>query len=214
MHKQCDYHIFGSALVKIGLKHLLLAFAILAFLSTASYAQEISPGDTCTATENGRYSLTGGPELSGAGHLVTCNGSSWIKVFSFKATGVMQPQFTNTGSCGDGDTLTYNAATGGITCTSNAACGDNTPNLFNFTDNAGASQSTLTTSNILQISGISCHVSVTISGEGSPQYRTCSDSGCATVIQDWTSSASGINNNQYVQMRLTTSAAGGEYIYR
>ncbi len=41
---------------------------------------------------------------------------SWIKVFSFDTSGVIQPQFTNTGSCSDGQVLTYNAASGGMTC--------------------------------------------------------------------------------------------------
>lgn len=184
---------------------ILISSSILCF--APALAQEAVPGNSCTAGEVGRYSLTGGPELSGVGHLITCDGANWVKVFSFDTTGVIQPQFTNTGSCGDGDALVYNAATGGMTC--NTACSDNTPNAFNFTDNAAASASTLTTSNILQITDITCQVNVTISGEGSPQYRTCSDSGCSTVIQDWTSASTGINNNEYVQMRLTTSAAGG-----
>jgi len=187
---------------------LSLAMTVLLFCALPTYAQESAPGSACTAGEDGRFRLSGGAELAGVGHLITCNGTNWIKVFSFDTTGVIQPQFTNTGSCGDGDTLTYNSATGGMTC--NTACSDNTPDSFNFTDNASASQSTLTTSNILQITGITCQVNVTISGEGSPQYRTCSDSGCSTVIQDWTDTSTGINNNEYVQMRLTTSAAGGD----
>jgi len=187
---------------------LLLAMTMLVFSALPVHAQEPSPGDACTAGEDGRFRLSGGAELAGIGHLITCNGSNWVKVFSFDTTGVIQPQFTNTGSCGDGDTLTYNAATGGMTC--NTACSDNTPDSFNFTDNASASASTLTASNILQITGITCQVNVTISGEGAPQYRTCSDSGCSSVIQDWTDTSTGINNNEYVQMRLTTSAAGGD----
>lgn len=114
----------GAWMSKIN-KPLLLVFSFFALIAAPAYAQERAPGDTCTAGEDGRYSITGGPELSGAGHFVTCDGANWIKVFSFDTTGVIQPQFTNTSSCGDGDTLTYNAATGGMTC--NAACSDNTP---------------------------------------------------------------------------------------
>ena len=67
----------------------------------------------------------------------------------------------------------------------------------------------------MQISGITCKVNVDVSGEGSPQYRTCSDgsspANCnGSVIQDWTAVPSGIDNNQYVQMRLTSSAIGGD----
>ena len=97
-------------------KPLLLALSFLALISSPAFAQEAAPGASCTAGEDGRYSLTGGPELSGIGHLITCDGTNWIKVFSFDTTGVIQPQFTNTGSCSDGQVLTYNAATGGMTC--------------------------------------------------------------------------------------------------
>lgn len=96
-------------------KPFLLALSFLALISAPAFAQDASPGDSCTGLNN-TYVLSGGPENSGTGHLLSCNGTSWVKVFSFDTTGVIQPQFTNTGSCSDGQTLTYNAATGGITC--------------------------------------------------------------------------------------------------
>lgn len=193
-------------------KPFLLALSFLAFISAPAFAQDAAPGDSCTGLNN-TYVLSGGPENSGTGHLLSCNGTNWVKVFSFDTTGVIQPQFTNTGSCGDGDTLVYNAATGGMTC--NTACSDNTPNSFNFTDNAAASASTSTTSNILQITGINCQVNATISGEGSPELRTCSNgtsvANCdGSLIQDWTSNATAVNENDYIQIRLTSSAAGGD----
>lgn len=95
-------------------------------------------------------------------------------------------------------------------CISVAACGDASPAAFNFTDLTNQSTSTQVTSNILQITGLSCTVNVAVSGEGSPQYRTCSDSGCSTVLIDWTSSTGTIDNNDYIQLRLTTSATGGD----
>ncbi len=50
---------------------------------------------------------------------------------------------------------------------------------------------------------------VSVSGEGSPQLRTCSDSSCSTVLIDWASSGT-IDNSSYVQLRLTTSSVGGD----
>lgn len=192
---------------------LAVATALLCF-SFQVHAQEVAPGAPCTVGENGRFRLSGGAELSGVGHLISCNGANWIKVFTFDTTGVIQPQFTNGASCGDGDPLVYDAATGGMTCSA-GVCSDNTPEAFNFTDVINSSASTLATSDIVQISGINCKVNVTISGEGSPQYRTCSNgsslANCdGSVIQDWTDVPSGIDNNQYVQMRLTSSAIGGD----
>ena len=49
-----------------------------------------------------------------------------------------------------------------------------------------------------------------MSGSGSPQFRTCSDSSCSTVIQDWTSSATPLSNNDYIQLRLTSSSTPGD----
>lgn len=100
-------------------------------------------------------------------------------------------------------------------CISVAACADATPAGFDFTDLVNQSTSTQVESNILQITGLGCIVNVAVSGEGTPQYRTCtdgtSDANCdGSVVIDWTSSTGTIENNQYLQVRLTTSAAGGD----
>ncbi len=89
------------------------------------------------------------------------------------------------------------------------ACADATPDVFDFTDLANQTTSTLVTSNIEQITGIVCAVTASISGDGAPQLRTCSDATCTTVIDDWTTSTQ-ISNNQYVQIRLTSPATAGQ----
>lgn len=61
-------------------------------------------------------------------------------------------------------------------------------------------------SDIIQITGINVAVTVTISGATSPEYRTCSTSNCSSVIQNWTTSSGTISNNQYLQLRMTSSA--------
>jgi len=90
-----------------------------------------------------------------------------------------------------------------------AACSDATPDMFSFSDQANATASTLYTSDIVAITGINCTVPVSVSGGGSPQFQICSDSGCSTVVQGWTSSPSSVVSGQYLQARLTTDAVGG-----
>lgn len=90
-----------------------------------------------------------------------------------------------------------------------SACSDPAPAVFTFTNEANAILSTLTTSNIIQVTGINCQVPVTVSGNGSPQFQICNDAGCGSIVQGWTTSPSTISNNQYLQMRLTADSVGG-----
>lgn len=92
----------------------LLSFACLA---EPSCAQEVAPGDACTMGQQGQFKYTGGPANAGEGHLVSCDGAQWNKVFSFGTTGVLRPQLVDLSNCSDGDRITYHAATGGMTCT-------------------------------------------------------------------------------------------------
>ncbi len=185
----------------------LISFLFIFFFGpTSLWAQESQPGDPCTVGNNGKYRFSGGPELANTGYLLICDGSNWNKVISFSNSGIMSPTFS--GSCSNGDIVTFDAATGGLSCST--TCSDNTPSAFNFTDNPSASASTLTLSNVVQVTGFNCQLNVTVNGEGFPQLRTCSDASCTSVIQDWTSSPSPILNNQYIQTRLTSSSAGGD----
>lgn len=83
---------------------------------------------------------------------------------------------------------------------------DNQPDNFSFTDQTGVSLSTLVTSNIVQITGMSDGTNISITGDGSPQYRICSDATCATN-PSFTSAAGQINADQYVQLRLTSNGS-------
>jgi hypothetical protein len=51
-------------------------------------------------------------------------------------------------------------------------------------------------------------MAIKITGDGSPEYRICSDSTCSTVDQTWGTAETTITNNKFVQLRLTTSATG------
>lgn len=211
-----------------------LAFAAALFVSHPSVAQEAAPGDACSTA--GLFTRSGGPEVSGAGYFLVCDGANWQRAIEYDDAaniGIKQaaPKAplhvggeaiigVTTGLSCDADregAVRYNTTSDCLelcngsswACISVAACGDATPTAFDFTDLVNQSTSTLVTSNILQITGISCTVNVAVSGEGSPQFQTCSDSGCSTVLLDWTTTGT-IDNNSYIRVRLTTSAAGGD----
>jgi len=76
---------------------------------------------------------------------------------------------------------------------------DTTPTAFNFTDQTGVAVSTLTTSNSLTISGINTATAVSITGDGSPQFRI---NGGA-----WGTSGN-ILDGQSLELRLISNAAG------
>ncbi len=94
-------------------------------------------------------------------------------------------------------------------CLLNQVCLNSTPTAFTWTTQINVATSTVISSNIVQITGATgCTLEVGISGTGgTPELRTCTDSACASVIQTWTSSKTGITNNQYLQIRLTSSAS-------
>ena len=215
-------------------KIFLLMLAVTVWTSHASMAQEAVPGDACSTANLTR--LSGGPETSGKGYIMTCQGGVWVRITESDASGNLgirkaSPKTpldvggeikvgTTTGLACDADReggIRYNTTTNNLelcdgsswAAVSVGACGDATPDALSFTDLVNQSLSTLVTSNIDQVTGLSCAVSVAVSGEGSPQFRTCSDAACSTVLIDWTTSGT-IDNNSYVQLRLTTSAIGGD----
>ena len=212
---------------------LVLAVLILAF-PLGAQAQEAQPGDACPTVNHTGWA--GGPETSGKGYYMTCQGGVWVRMIESDTSGNIGVKQAapkaplhvggeailgvSTGLACDANReggLRYNTTSDCLelcngtswACISVAACGDATPNGFDFTDLVNQTTSTLVTSNILQISGLACVVNVAVSGEGSPQFRTCNDSSCSTVLIDWATTGT-IENNKYLQLRLTTSAAGGD----
>ena len=94
--------------------------------------------------------------------------------------------------------------------------GDTIPDAFSFTDQTDAAISTQIESNILQITGMDDGTAISISGGGG-EYRICtdgtSDANCdGSEIQAWTSGASTIDANQYVQLRLMSSASNSTMV--
>ena len=76
-----------------------------------------------------------------------------------------------------------------------------------FTDKGATGYSQVVTSDIQQMTTETCSAAISISGGGSPEYRVCSEATCTTGSPPWTSAAGTINNGEYLQIRLTSSAS-------
>jgi hypothetical protein len=80
---------------------------------------------------------------------------------------------------------------------------------FDFTDAPNSTTSTLISSNILSITGVdaACNSTVSVSGDGSPEFRVCSNAGCGSVVQNWTSANQSIAmNGRFLQVRATSAS--------
>lgn len=74
--------------------------------------------------------------------------------------------------------------------------------FLSFTDLTDQPTSTQVTSNILQVSSDG---SISITGDGSPEYRICADDTCSSETQTWGSTAGTITSGDFLQLRSTTS---------
>lgn len=78
---------------------------------------------------------------------------------------------------------------------------------FAFTDVTDVATSMQIESNIIQISGLTAAGTVSITGDGSPEFRICSASDCSTEITPWGTTDQNINTGDYLQLRLNSSAS-------
>ncbi len=125
-----------------------------------------------------------------------CDGTTW---WDMKAANSGLP------ACADGDTIVYNS--GSWICQPLGGAG-----TFDFTNLTAQPVSTLIASDIVQVTGFTGSLATSITGTGSPQYRTCTDgtssANCdASVVQNWTSGSATIAENEYLQLHLTTSSS-------
>lgn len=178
-------------------------FVVIIFLSNAALAQisadhrkgAVIVGQT---TNTCNASMDGAIRYNSAGKFLEyCNGSAWAALGNTLATR-SDVLITNVQ---DGQALAYNS---GLTKWVNNAC-DNTPDAFSFTDLTQQARSSVISSDIVQIAGISCSIDVSLSGEGIPEFRICSDSACTSVVTNWTRTKSPVVSGQYVQFRLNSS---------
>lgn len=134
----------------------------------------------------------------------TSDGTAWVPNMAFIRIAFLTQGAPNA-TCGVTVTLA------GITTTASATTGATDTTVTyggTFSETRSATPSTLYTSNIVRTSGHS-GVSISISDSslgGNPEYRTCSDAACATVLTDWTSAAGSLAIASYIQLRATTGA--------
>ncbi len=93
---------------------VIICLLFLLFHENPAQAADPQPGDACTRV--GSYVHSGGPELSNNGYLLVCNGTNWVRVFSFTTNGVLKPALANTPSCANNQPITFDTATGGLRC--------------------------------------------------------------------------------------------------
>jgi hypothetical protein len=81
----------------------LVAFVLLFLAPLAARAAEPAPGDACSTA--GSVMRTGGPETSGVGHTLICQGGTWKSAFGFNASA----QVTKIGNltCSANDVLKF-----------------------------------------------------------------------------------------------------------
>ena len=146
-----------------------------------TYAVRVNNGSTNLATR------TGDGAVSFTGSLPSSGNTSTYEIF------VRRP--TSTG--GDGTTYTATNDTFTVEMTSQ----DTTPNAFTLQNVTNAGLSTVYQSVSQQVTGITGTVTVSVSGDGSPQVQIGSGA--------WTSGPTTITNNDYINARLTSSASNG-----
>lgn len=111
---------------------------------------------------------------------------------------------TTSASASTAITATLNVET--LSTTWTATTGACNPSAFSFTDLTAQTPVTQVTSNIIQITNTICGtLAISIAGAGTPQYQTCSNASCSSVVQNWTATAGTIANNGYVRIRQTTA---------
>ncbi|MGE3624527.1 MAG: hypothetical protein AB7H77_11755 [Bdellovibrionales bacterium] len=127
-----------------------------------------------------------------------CDGNNWysMKAVSSGSGGGI----ANQSDCMDGDGIFFDSASSGFRCP------DKTPDTFSFTDQSDVAVSTIIQSNIFQITGIETGVTVSIIGDGSPEFRICNDNTCAVEVFTWGGANRTVSGGQFLQLRMTSNA--------
>lgn len=84
--------------------------------------------------------------------------------------------------------------------------GGSTTNIFGFPPITNVAVGSIEISAILRAT-LASSLAVSVSGDGSPEYRLCGTSDCSTVNHTWSSSAGSIDDGEYLQLRMTSNAA-------
>lgn len=178
----------------------VLVFILLGLIATPAFAQlvgtDTAPGDSCSAFPAGATRMTADADQDGKEITLICDGTTWES-----AGGTGLPV------CNVDEYIIMSSS--GWSCYTGFPPGgtDSTPDAFTFTDITDAEPSTLTTSEIIQITGIDTQATVTISGDGTPEFRVCADVACSSVITDWRSGFDTIEFGRYLQLRANAPSS-------
>ncbi len=212
----------------------LFSFLLPFTLSTTVLALEPIPGDVCT-TDNS-YIISGGVANAGIVYTMTCQGGVWVRITESDASGNLgigqaspnaafhvngEMIIGNSGLACTATTegaIRYNTADNNIEVCNGTSWGkiitgtcDNAPAFPSFNTQNDLTTSTITTSNIVAITGMDagCSAAISISSTGgSPEYRFCSDSDCNAEVQTWTAANTSLDiEGDYIQLRATSSAS-------
>lgn len=163
-----------------------------------------TPGATVTSNIVTLAGVTGTPAISISGGSYRINGGAWTTAGGTVANGnTVQLQVTlpSTNPATRAATVTINGRTASFTASTETLVSTE-PNQWSFAPTTAAAN-TVTTSETKTISGLTQARSISIAGQGSPQY---SINGGA-----WTNTAGSISNSQTVAVRLTSGCGTSEY---
>jgi hypothetical protein len=79
---------------------------------------------------------------------------------------------------------------------------DTIPAAFTFTDLTDQPINTTVVSTGAQLNSFDCLLNVLVSGDGTPQYRTCDDINCTVNPSAWGTGSQQIAPNKFIQLRL------------
>lgn len=187
------------------MRYILLLIFVVFIIPLPAWAQltgsDTAPGDSCAGFPTGATRMSADADQDGGSVILVCDGTDWTAQSTGGGGGMT---VTNPEDCDEGESPVWNSGSSEFRCPLDA-----TPDPFDFIDNENVDSDTSITSNIELISGIDSSVNITISGDGNPEYRSCSDSNCSTVINNWASSGLTVSNNEYLQIRTTSPATYG-----
>lgn len=100
----------------------------------------------------------------------------------------------------------YDPVTGsGSSFTITREAADTTPSPFDFPDIGRVALNTIVYTNELQITGFDSSTSISITGQGSPEYKISNSAGTSPDAGTWTSAAGTISPDKYVRLRHRSS---------
>jgi hypothetical protein len=110
----------------------------------------------------------------------------------------------------DHDVLQVCTGRGWIALHSPGIGGGPTPLGFSFTNLTDQSLNVQVPSSIVLVAGLTGATTLSISGLGTPQFRTCSVADCSVVLLAWGSAPQSVSNGQFIQLRAFTQATSGQ----